>query len=342
LRLIKVVLLACLAVAPATAEHPKTDIVTTNDGSTIYGEILNLQYAALHLKTDIAGTLEIEWRKITGIVSEFEYQVELAGGDRIYGSLESPDEDLHLKIVGSSGSREVLLSEVVGLAPIEQNIMSRVNGSISAGLTYTQANEALQYNLGLDSHYRDRKYYVSLNGSSIFNDQQDAEATEQSNLALTGSRVRTGRYGPFVIGQWSSNPTQGYDSRWNVGGGITRLFVETSAHLLAINLGLVKNYEEVTDSQDEDDSTELLTSLSYRRYKATSHSPAIETGLQVYTDIDSSTRRTRANLSFTLGWKVVHDFTINFQVSNSYDSEPPGEGASKNNFVIVTSLGYRF
>lgn len=48
------------AAAPAAAEHPKTDIVTTNDGSTLYGEILQLQYATLHLKTDIAGTLEIE------------------------------------------------------------------------------------------------------------------------------------------------------------------------------------------------------------------------------------------------------------------------------------------
>lgn len=342
MRLTIVVLFVCLAVAPATAEHPKTDIISTNDGSTVYGEILNLQYAVLHLKTDIAGTLEIEWRKITGVVSEFEYQVELVGGDRIYGKLESPDEDLHLKVVGTADSKEVPLSEVVRLAPIEHGVLQRINGSITAGLTYTQSNEALQYNLGLDAHYRDRKNYVTTSGSRIFNDQQDAESTEQSNLSLTASRVRTGKYGPFATGQWSSNPSQGYDSRWNVGGGITRLFVESSSHMLGFNLGLVRNFEEVTESEDSNTSTELLTALSYRHYKATSYSPSIETSLQMFTDIDSPTRRNRANFSFTLGWKIIQDFTINFQVTNSYDSEPPGEGASKNNVVVVTSLGYRF
>lgn len=89
--------------------------------------------------------------------------------------------DLYLNIVCSSERREVLPSEVVGLAPIEQNIISRVNGSISAGLTYTQANEALQCNLGLDSSYRDRKYYESLNGSSISKTIQP----DPTSLALT-------------------------------------------------------------------------------------------------------------------------------------------------------------
>jgi hypothetical protein len=140
----------------------------------------------------------------------------------------------------------------------------------------------------------------------------------------------------------SSNPDQGYDSRLIYGGGLARLFVESSSHLLGFILGLVKNREDVTDSTDEDSSTELLTAISFRRYKSNSHSPSIETSLNIYTDLSGSTNRNRANFSFNLGWKLIQDFTLNFQITDTYDSEPPGEGASKNNVVVVTSIGYRF
>lgn len=336
------VLLLVFAAAPAAAEHPKTDIVTTNDGSTLIGEVLQLQYATLYLKTNVAGTLEIEWRKITSIKSEYEYQVELTGADKHYGTLEPSDKASHLKIVGADESLEVALSDIVLLAPIEHGILERIDGTISAGLTYTQANEALQYNVGLNASYRDRKNYVTLSASSIFNDQKDGESSAQSDLSLVWSRVRKGKIGPFVLASVSSNPSQGYDSRTVYGAGLTRLFVESSRNLLAFNFGIVGNHEDVTDSSDTDSSTEALTALSFRRYKTSSYSPSIDTSLNIFTDIGSGARRNRANFNFNLGWKLIQDFTLNFTVTNSYDSDPPGEGASKNNFVVVTSIGYRF
>lgn len=342
LRFTKLVLLALFAAAPAAAEHPKTDVVTTNDGSVLYGEILQLQYATLHLKTDVAGTLEIEWRKITSITSNFEYQVELTGGDRHYGTIEPSEEPLHIKVVGTSETDEVALSDVVILAPIEHGVLQRLNGSITAGLTYTQANEALQYNIGLDTNYRDRKNYLTLSASSNFNDQEDGESSEQSQVSLLASRVSAGKFGPFGIAALSSNPNQGYDTRTVVGGGVTRLFIESSMNLLSVNLGIVSNREDVVDSTEVDKTAELLTAISYRHYKASSHSPSVDTSLKIFTEISGDTRRNRADFSFNLGWKLIQDFTLNFQLTNTYDSEPPGEGASKNNFVVVTSVGYRF
>jgi len=330
------------AAAPAAAEHPKTDIVTTNDGSTLYGEILQLQYATLHLKTDIAGTLEIEWHKVTSVTSQYEYHVELTGGDRHYGTIEPADEPLRMKIIADSDTEEVALADIILLAPIEHGVLHRIDGSINAGLTYTQSNKALQYNIDLDANYRDRKNYVTLSASTIFSDQEDAESSEQRQMALVASRVSQGKFGPFAAAGRSSNPSQGYDSRTVLGGGVTRLFIESSRRLLAFNLGIVSNRENVVDSTDQDSSTELLTALSYRRYKTSSHSPSIVTSLSVFTELSGDTRRNRANFSFTLGWKLIRDFTVNFQITNSYDSQPPGDGANKNNWVVVTGIGYTF
>jgi hypothetical protein len=334
-------LVLLLAATPAAAKHAKTDIATIDEGSTYFGEILSVQYATLNLKTDAAGTLHIEWRRITGLTSKFEYLVELTGGERHYGTLEPPDKPMHMKVVGSAGTIEVKLSDVVHVAPIEHGFWQRLNGSINFGLTYTQANQALQYNFGLDTHYRSRKHFGTLSASSIFNTQDDGESTQQSNIELLLARVSKGKWGPFAMGAVQSNPDQGYDVRTLVGGGATRFLVESSARLFALNIGAVYNRENVTDSDEIDDTGELLTAISFRRYKRDSHSPAIETSLNVFTDI-ASERRVRAVFNFNIAWKIIHDFTFNFKVNNSYDSDPPGTDANKNNVVIVTSIGYTF
>ncbi len=342
MRLAIIGIVLVLAAAPAAATHPKTDIVTLDDGSTYYGEIKSVKYATLTLKTSAVGTVKIEWRHITGLTSEFQYQVDLAGGGRHYGTLEPPDNPRHLKVVGSAGAIEVKLSDVVRIAPIEHTFWQRLNGSLNFGLTYTQANEAIQYNLGFDANYRSHKNYGTLSASSIFNTQEEGESTQQSYLQLIMAQVSKGAWGPFELGAVQSNPDQGYDVRTLLGGGATRFFVESNARLFALSLGAVYNREEVTGSDAVDNTAELLTAVSFRRYKVASDSPGIETSLNVFTDITSDVRRYRADFKFNVAWKIVGNYKFNFSVNNSYDSSPPVEDANKNNFVVVTSIGYTF
>ena len=342
MRLAIIVIVLLLAAATTAVAHEKTDIVTIDDGSTFYGEILGVRHATLSLKTSAAGTLNIEWRRITGLTSTYAYHVFLTGGARHYGTLEPPDNPEHLKVVGTAGTIEVKLSEVVRIAPIEHTFWQRLKGSLNFGLTYTQANEAFQYNFGLDAHYRSLKNYATLSASSIFNTQEDADSTQQQNLQLVLAQVTKGKWGPFELGAIQSNPAQGYDIRTLLGGGASRFFVESTAHMFSLNLGAVYNREKVTDSDEVDSTAEVLAAISFRRYKRASDSPGIETSLAVYTDAISDDPRYRADFNFIVAWKIVGDYNFNFSVNNSYDSNPPGADANKNNVVIVTSIGYTF
>ena len=330
-----------LAATHAVAGHPKTDIAMIDDGSILYGEILSVKYATLSLKTDAVGILNIEWRRITGLISKYEYQVEVTGGTRHYGRLESHDKPMYLKVVGSAGTFEFKLSDVVRLSPIEDTFWDRLNGSLNFGLTYTQANGALQYNLGYDANYRSRKNYATLTASSIFNTQDDAESTQQSYIQLLMAQVSIGKWGPFELAAVQSNPDQGYDLRTLLGAGASRFFVESTTHLFALNLGAVYNREEVTNSVEVDNTSELLTGISFRRYKRDAYSPGVETSLNIFSDFSSNDRH-RAVFKFNVAWKIIHDYVFNFQVNDSYDSSPPGEDSSNNNVVVVTSIGYTF
>ena len=199
----------------------------------------------------------------------------------------------------------------------------------------------LQYNLGFDANYRSRSNYGTLTASSIFNSQDDVESTQQSDIQLLLTQVLKESWGPFELGALQSNPAQGYDVRTLLGGGISKFFIENTARLLALNLGVVYNREEVTDSAEVNDVAELLTSIAFRRYKHDAYSPAIDITLTAFTDI-SSEERYRAAFKFNMAWKIIHDYTFNFRIDDSYDSNPPGEGANKNNIVLVTSIGYTF
>jgi hypothetical protein len=337
--LIGVVLLA--AAVPALASHDKTDVVTTDDGNTFIGEIKSVQFATLSLDTDAAGLLSIEWRHVTGLTSKFEYRVELSGGIRHFGTLGPAKKSGRLSIVSLSGTIEVDLAEVVAIAPIEAGFWKSLNGSMNWGLTYTQANDSIQYNLSGNVSRRKPKTYAAVSGQSIFNTQEGGESTNQHYGQYIMSRIVKKKWGVFGLGAIQSNPAQGYKVRLIAGGGATNFFIEDSWRLLALNLGIVYNRENVTGAADVDDSAEALVSVAFERYKRSSHSPSVQLSFAAFTQI-SDNPRFRTGLNLNVSWKVVGDFKFSVQVNNSHDSNPPGTDSNKNDFSLVTSIGYTF
>lgn len=334
-------LVLAIAATPALAGHDKTDIVTTHDGSTFVGEIKSVKYATLNLNTGPAGLLAIEWRHVTGLTSKFQYRVELSGGVRHFGSLGPPKEHGHLSIVSDSGTVEVDLADVVEITPIAHGFWKRLDGSVNFGLSYTQANNALQYNLNADATYRSRKNYAQLSGQSIFNTQDGGESTNQHSVKFFVAQVTRYKWGPFELAQLQSNPDQGYDARLIVGGGAANFFIENSRKLFTLTLGAVYNRENVTDSADVDQSAEALAGIAFRRFKRGSHSPSVQLNLQTFTNM-TDTPRFRAALLFNVSWKVFGNFQASFLLNDNYDSRPPGTDSVKNDMSVVTSFGYTF
>jgi hypothetical protein len=332
-----------LLVTPAAASHDKTDIVKVDDGGVYVGEIKSVKYRTLSFDTDPAGVIGIEWRYVTELTSKFEYRVELDEGVRHYGTLGSPKEPGKLSIVGPSGPVEVDLEDVVEIVPIEHGFWKRLDGSVNFGLTYTQANNAFQYNLSGDVNYRSRRNLATLDGQSIFNTQDDAESTSQHNLTLVVSQVPKGRkrWGPFEVGQLASNPAQGYDQRFLVGAGAAGFLIESSRKLLTVNLGAAYNRENVTDGLDPEDSAEALVGFNFRRFKRGSHSPNVRLSLNTFTNV-TDTPRFRAIFVFSVDWEIVGDLKFTLKVRDSYDSNPPGTDSNNNDLTVVNSIGYTF
>jgi len=334
-------LVLLLAETPAAAGHDQTDVATTDDGNTFIGEIDSVQYATLTLDTDAAGSLSIEWRRVTSLTSKFEYRVELRGGIRHFGKLGPASEPRRLSIVGPSGSIEVDFADVFEIVPIEHGFWKSLDGSVNFGLTYTQTNDAIQYNLSGYANYRTRRNYASLSVNSIFNSQKGGESTNQHSAKLIVAQVARNKWGTFEQGQLQSNPNQGYDLRFLAGGGAADFLIEDSRKFLVLILGAVYDREDVTGSSEVDESIEALAGVGFRRFKLGSHSPSVQLSLETFTNMTNSPRF-RSVLNFNVSWQIIGDFKFNFQVNSSYDSNPPGVDSENNDLTVVTSIGYSF
>ncbi len=80
-----VLLLLTSLARPASAA--RTDVVTLVNGDRITGEIVVLDRGQLQFKTDDAGTIVIEWLKLTGVEANRQFEILTADGRHFLGSL---------------------------------------------------------------------------------------------------------------------------------------------------------------------------------------------------------------------------------------------------------------
>jgi len=333
--------LAALSGASVEAADSDSDVVVISNGDRLTGQIKSVQQGLLTFDTDAAGTLSIEWTYVTSIVSASEFLVEVSGGERYTGTLGAPQHPGELEVIGAGGPKVLRISDVVEILPIGGKFWKRLNGSLNLGLSFTQNNQAIQYNLSAIARNRTRKGIGTFQANSLFNTQEDADSSSQHYLDLGVTRFRKKRRNVFGLTQLQSNPNQGYNLRWVVGGGVGKFLVERSDVLFNVSTGLVYDREYITGSADVDNTGEFLLSFDFGSFTYKQLSRVITLTLNTFTNV-TDTPRFRAQLNFKLNWEIVNNFNLGISVLEGYDSRPPSADADYNDLSFVTSVGYSF
>src|SRR4030095_15847044 len=107
------VLVIAFAVSMTASAHGqgRTDVVTLANGDRITGEIVRLERGRLQFKTDDAGTLYLEWDKLTSVVTTRLVEVVTTDGRTFLGSLGRA-VDRSIAVVSSQGAVSFQMSEV--------------------------------------------------------------------------------------------------------------------------------------------------------------------------------------------------------------------------------------
>ena len=338
---------AFLFVASPTLAQRTDELVLWN-GNTITGEVKSLQQSKLKFKTDHAGTVYIEWEFINSVTSTNFFEVENQLGDHYYGMLAPGPEDKKLTVIGPTETVVLDMDRVVTIMPIKQTFWGRIDGSLNLGFSFTSADNILQYSIESDATYRKRKYSSSIKLSSIQTRigarEVDWEVTFRDNLDFTYTRYHKDRFYGSGILAFTRSSELGIDLRSELGWVFGRSFLQTNRSKLSASAGLTVSRETPISEEEEPSDYFLSAALSGKYHFFLYNYPKtdISVDLNVLPGI-TDWPRVRVDFNGSLKREIITDFTVNFSIFDSYDSDPPGgEFAANHDFGIILSVGWTF
>jgi hypothetical protein len=331
--------LGLLAVYPA---HAQTDVVTLNNGDRLTGEIKSLDRGILSFDPEYSDTIEITWEHVATLISAQNFEVTLASGERLFGTLleGAAPATVHLGLFEEA--RELSTEVVVRMNPIEGRIVERIEMSVDVGYSLTKANNAEQSSLGYDFQYRDETRLLSLNADGSTAVSENDPPSTRVNTSVNWRRFVEGReWDPIVVGQYERNDELGIDRRVTSGGGMSRWLTDTNRRRMAFFGGVVYGQEEVNGVEDSAGTLEAALGLTAEWFRFDEPELDVSTRFTVYERFTGASR-TRGNLDVDFRWEMFADSFWGFNIYYSFDTAPESATASKSDYGIVTSLGWDF
>ena len=129
------------------------------------------------------------------------------------------------------------------------------------------------------------------------------------------------------------------ERRLSDGGGLGRYLIQSNKNQFSLLVGLVATRESLIGSEPDTTNAEAKFSVKYLH-----RSLAPSSDMTFTTDVfprleDFSSFRSTSNL--TLRRELVDDLFFDLSFYYTYLSDPP-EGAEKDDYGVVTSIGYSF
>lgn len=339
--------LGCLLVLFAFGWQPaeardKTDVIVLRNGDHITGEILTLQFGQLQLSTNDMGTLEIEWDAIATIESQYFFDVEQIGGQRFYGVLGSTPNGRRVTVQGSTGEAIEIAPELVTrIAKLESTFWSRIDGSFSVGYNFTKSTEITVISGQFDTTYRSEKIIASLSADVNSSKSPEQGTLDRDQVGFTYQWLLANRNFWAGLVSLERNEELGIDGRIQLGGGFGRYVYQTPHSEISAFAGATVNREWVTGDENAQESAEGVLGGTWRIFKLNTPKQSLTSQLVFYPSITESGRyRGKADVSWRQ--EIIKDFFLNLSIYYDYDSQPPGDATVKDDYGVVTSLGYSF
>ena len=334
-------LFPALSWAPlVNASHPKTDIITLYNGDRLTGEIESLVTGRVALNTDAMGIVQIEWKEVASIASDYQYEVRLADGQRLFGTVGAGEKPGLVAFRDVFGDRSLGWDDIVELRPIADSLINRLEIGLSANYAFTKASSVEQTELRANVSYEDRKALNQLT-SRLTLSNTDEEATTSSRINVS-RYVWTERRSLFRVGfgGFESNDELGLDSRITIGGGLGRFFRATNNSNLTGFIAL-QALEERSVTGDTQGSLEAVLSGTLRRWRFDSPELDLSLDARLYPSLTES-GRLRADSSATLRWEFYRDLFWNISAWGSYDNAAVDDEAGEFDWGVTTGLGWSF
>ena len=334
-------LLTILTTAPTGDAIADVDVVTMRNGDRLSGELKSLERGKLRFDTIATGTIPIEWDEVATLVSFQNVQIETSAGARYLGTLSTAQGGGSI-IVRTAGEPVFLeIDDVVLMTPIKKRGLDRIDAGVTFGYTFAKSSEVQQLNLGFDSEARTEKRLFALNADVTISDADNAEANQRKSLDLSYTRLWSNRWATGAVVRVDRNDELDVDLRTSLGAGGGRYVIQSNAMTLLMSGGVQLTRENVGTGLSDNDTVEGFLGANWDWFRYDSPELDLTSNLLVFPNL-TDTGRVRSEFDVTFRWEMIADLFWQVSYYNSYDSDPVVDGAEKNDYGIITSLGYSF
>lgn len=319
----------------------KTDTVIFKNGDKLTGEIKSLQRGQLNLNTEAAGTIGIEWNKVSSVVSKQRIQVEISSGTRYFGSLTSSGESSSIVVVTDSGPQPLEMMKIITMTPIDGGGTHALDVELSVGYDFAKAGGVKHATIGVNMDYRSLIRIESLRFSTVITDSESQDPSRRTNLSLQHTRLWRKRWFQNTNLSFDQNDELGLNLRSSIGVGGGRYLVQSNSMLLALDGTLQFSRENLIAEDDETDSLEVTLSMNWDWFLFQEPELDWSTRLQVIPSLTEN-GRVRGELDTTLSWEIIGDLKWAFSLYGSWDNQPQSTTGATSDYGVNTALAYEF
>jgi hypothetical protein len=337
-----VVPIAFGALAPGLALAAKTDRLVLLNGDYITGEVKGLSRGKLDYSTDDAGRLSIEWVKVATVTSPNPFQIELGSGAKYIGALQRADQQGFV-VVMSVRQDTLPIGSVVEISPLSAGFVQRLQAYLDIGFTLAKANQATTFSLDGEARYQGPTFGSQFTFDSYAQGQESTPTTTRNLARQSFSWYLPRRWSAVALAQLEQNDELDLDHRLTYGGAGSRSLLHTNQMEIAAGAGLVGTQEQFSSAAGTSSSTSLegLVTFGWDAFRFDSPKLDFGTNLALFPSL-SQAGRVRGQFDVRLQYELFKDFNTGVRFSDTFDSRPPEEGTSKNDYITTLTIGWSY
>jgi hypothetical protein len=292
------------------------------------------------VRTESVSTVEIRWQDVEIIRSTFLFTIQDTRGQIYIGSLQAATDERRVNVEGPQPASNLEHLSIVKIEELEGSRWRRLSGAVDSGFSFAKASNLAQFNFSGDLTYRTEHYEGQLNYNSTIGRSNGQTDANRNVLTLSGTRDFSGHWLAYTQVGYEHNLELQLDRRFTFLGGPGYRIVHSNRSLVAL-VGAAAFTRESYYGQDLTQNVEGFFGVDAQFFKL--YSPKFDiTNQFAYLPNFTTWGRRRMEFSSKLRIEVLRDFFVTLTFYDSYDSRPPSETATKNDYGFTTGLSWSF
>lgn len=318
----------------------KTDTIYHVNKNILTGDLSNMAYGIISWKMDGMGTISLEELKVNTIISKKQFEIKLKNDAIYFGSLGASETFGTVYIISKTGKNLVKISDIVEIYPIKNRFWMKISGSLGIGFNYTKGSDVANLSVSGNLDYRKKKAYFDLAWDANNSYQADTLGSRKADVSLAWQRLLTNGWSSQVSTGFSQNSELGIKERWAINVlGIKDLSYNNWNRLYA-GAGLNMTHEIPYGQSSEQDDLAGLFQVVWKVYKYNAPKIWVDSDIS-YLPYFTDSGRHRAVFNFNPKINLFSDdFKVGLNFYYTYDSKPPAEASSTNDYGINFQLSY--